>query len=288
MVKFNITNKTTAWNQTHESAGRGDHHVEMIVIHGMALTDPTLIPALWNERAASAHYGIKNDHIELYVAPENTAWHAGVWNINQRSIGIEHLNSTGAPTWDFSNATLSTSINFVATLVQQYHLTVNDIHMHREFSITECPQSLAIPSHWANYLERITEITGDKLIITPKLTPNGTLAPDVIKAMQKVLGQPQDGHINSQPRRDQPLFNGNDQGLEFVPDQQATGSTTIRELQKRLNLSIDGFWGKSTTMALQQRYGIAEPDGIIVPNARVIALLQGQLNTGLEDFSRML
>lgn len=117
MVK--IIDKRNAWNQSHESKGREGRRIEMIVIHGMATTDENHVPKVWNERSASAHYGVKNTTLEMYVAPEDTAWHAANWNINLRSIGVEHLNSTGVPTWEFSAQTLAASVGFIVDLLKQ-------------------------------------------------------------------------------------------------------------------------------------------------------------------------
>ena len=41
------------------------------------------------DRNASAHYFVDEDTIVMSVREQDTAWHAGNWNMNCRSIGIE-------------------------------------------------------------------------------------------------------------------------------------------------------------------------------------------------------
>lgn len=282
-----VIDKRNEWNQSHKSDGRDDHKVEMIVIHGMALTDGSLVPKGWNEREASAHYGVKNKNVEMYVLPENTAWQAGNWNINIRTIGVEHLNSTGAPTWEFSEDTLATSVEFIAQLLKEYGLTVNDVHMHQEFVVTECPQSLATSANWKSYLSRIAKLTGDELNIRKIIVPDGNFSIDLINGIEEALGKTVTGLISSQPISNLPLFNGNNIGFEFVSDDSAKGSDVVRELQKRLNIKVDGFWGVETFKALGRRYE-AESDGSIKLNDPLITKLAAQLNTHLEDFIRQL
>ncbi|GAK30583.1 hypothetical protein WOSG25_040230 [Weissella oryzae SG25] len=280
---MNIIDMRESWGQQWESAGRSDYPIKMIVIHGMATTQADLFPKAWDESGVSAHYGVKDERVELYVAPEDTAWHAGNWSVNLRSIGVEHLNSTGAPTWEFSKATLASSVKFIASLIKKYGLSVNDVHMHQEFTPTECPQSLAKPAAWQAYLKRIAALTGDTVKYETKLAPNGKFSELVIKKMQTVLGLPADGVISSQPLSNQANFD-NDQGFDFVPDAQAQGSATVRVMQKGLGLAVDGFFDSKLVLALQNRYELADNlEGRVTK--KFITNLQAQLNTNLETFT---
>ena len=71
--------------------GREGTAVDRIVIHyivgTLAAADTTFSDP---NSGVSAHYGIGEGEIHQFVDEANTAWHAGDWNFNLRSIGIEH------------------------------------------------------------------------------------------------------------------------------------------------------------------------------------------------------
>jgi hypothetical protein len=128
----------------HYSTGRSGAKVNKIVIHHMAGTNYDIVPSIWQTREASAHYGIgKNGEIRAYVDENNTAWHAGNWNANISSIGIEHCNSTGSPNWGINQATIDASAKLCADIAKRYglgKLVVNkNIFPHSYFSSTACP-----------------------------------------------------------------------------------------------------------------------------------------------------
>lgn len=102
---------------SHYSNGRSGAKVDKIVIHHMATTNYDIVPEIWKTREASAHYGIgKNGEIRAYVDEQNTAWHAGNWNANISSIGIEHCNSTGSLNWGLIKQPLMPVLSFVRIL----------------------------------------------------------------------------------------------------------------------------------------------------------------------------
>lgn len=73
------------------TVGREGKKIKYIIMHwivgNLASCDATFKNA---SRQASAHYGIEDSTIHQYVQDQNTAWHAGNWNTNTESIGIEH------------------------------------------------------------------------------------------------------------------------------------------------------------------------------------------------------
>lgn len=132
---------------SHYTSGRSGAKVDKIVIHHMATTNYDIVPDIWKTREASAHYGIgKNGEIRAYVDEANTAWHAGNWNANISSIGIEHCNSSGAPSWDINQETIDVSAKLCADIAKRYglgKLVVNqNIFPHSYFSATSCPGQL--------------------------------------------------------------------------------------------------------------------------------------------------
>lgn len=96
--------------------------VDMIVIHHAASTSFDSIHQVFAQpgRGASAHYAVgRNNNVDQMVAENKTAWHCGNYPINQRSIGIENVNSSGAPNWDVAAETKNTLVELCADIVRR-------------------------------------------------------------------------------------------------------------------------------------------------------------------------
>lgn len=130
----------------HYTPGRAGNKIKFIVVHhnaGILSVDDCY--NTWQTREASAHYQVETSgRIGQLVLDDNTAWHAGDWNTNLVSIGIEHANSAGANQgWPISSATLENGAHLVASLCKLYGLgrptwKVN-VFPHHYFVGTDCP-----------------------------------------------------------------------------------------------------------------------------------------------------
>jgi len=122
--------------------GRAGIHITDLVLHWM---DGTLADTdaefTGGSRGVSAHYGIQDTTIHQYVHDGDTAWHAGDWNENQRSIGIEH---SAAPGRDATAATIATSVALQVQLCNEYGIDPSHIYPHQRFFNTACPGTLPI------------------------------------------------------------------------------------------------------------------------------------------------
>lgn len=78
----------------------------------------------------SAHYVVDTDRVACIVSPEDTAWHAGDWDTNLRSIGIENH-----PIW--TQARENTLIQLCADLEEEYGSLTYTIHKNHH--PTACP-----------------------------------------------------------------------------------------------------------------------------------------------------
>lgn len=85
----------------------------------------------------SAHYGVENNNVHQYVDEAHTAYHAGVYAINQESIGIEH---SAAPDRPASEATYQSSGKLIAEICKRYNIPLDRQHIqkHSEFKATQC------------------------------------------------------------------------------------------------------------------------------------------------------
>ena len=123
--------------------------VNKIVIHHAATTDFDGIGRTFKTpgRNASAHYGVgRNNNVDQYVSEAHMAWHAGTsnpaTNPNPSSIGIEHVNSSGAPNWSIDEKTFNTSVELVRDIAKRHGLLplkvgVN-LFQHKDFAPTYC------------------------------------------------------------------------------------------------------------------------------------------------------
>jgi N-acetyl-anhydromuramyl-L-alanine amidase AmpD len=92
---------------------------------------------------ASAHYGISDDTVYQWVKEEEVAWHAGVWEVNQRSIGIEHDATI------YKNATeqtYQTSGQLLREICDRHNIPLDREHIikHSEVKPTQCPGTLDV------------------------------------------------------------------------------------------------------------------------------------------------
>lgn len=130
------------------SLGRVDtdgsrNNVELIVIHyivgPLSAADAVFAnPA----KQVSAHYGIGEGQVHQYVQEVNTAWHAGNFTVNTKSIGIEHSADQNRPPDQF---TYDTSIALCTRICRQYRLNPRTaIIPHMQVVATLCPGTVDI------------------------------------------------------------------------------------------------------------------------------------------------
>lgn len=159
----------------HYSKGRQGRRIDKIVLHHNAgnLSVRGCFET-WQTRQASAHYQVQSDGlIGQLVWDGDTAWHAGDWEANLTSIGIEHADVSSDP-WRISDACLENGAHLVAALCVYYKLGHpqwgRNVYGHSHFSPTECPASLA-GNQRAAYMARAgywyDQMSGNKPAPTP-------------------------------------------------------------------------------------------------------------------------
>lgn len=140
----------------HFTSGRSGSKIQHIVIHYNAADGTTEnLWDWWQTRKASAHYQVESSgRIGQLVWDRDTAWHAGNWAENCRSIGIEHANKKDET---ISEACLENGAHLVAALCRLYGLGrpqwgVN-VFPHKRFVSTSCPGQI-YGSQKSAYIER--------------------------------------------------------------------------------------------------------------------------------------
>ncbi|MFK5160512.1 N-acetylmuramoyl-L-alanine amidase [Propionibacterium freudenreichii] len=144
----NLNADVTKLMGVHFTPGREGRTIDKIVIHhngGNLSIDQ--IWNVWQDREASAHYQVETGgRIGQLVNDWDTAWHAGDWDANLTSIGIEHADDSTDP-WHVSDAAIDSGAHLVAALCRAYNLGrpewMHNVFPHSHFSATSCPASLA-------------------------------------------------------------------------------------------------------------------------------------------------
>lgn len=162
---MNITQKPSP-NFTN---GRENKGIQEFIIHWMA-GNLASADAVFQNRArnTSAHYGIEDDKIHQYVDLNNTAYHAGNWNVNQTSIGIEHSAQPGR---DASDATYESSAQLIASIIKSGRVG-KSYRKHSAVVATACPGTVDVD----RISRRVNEILGGSApVITPAPAPTPTI-----------------------------------------------------------------------------------------------------------------
>lgn len=167
----------TQWWSPNFTKGRGGHKINKIVLHHAATTNFNGIGATFQNtsRQTSAHFGVEPGHVCQYVNISDTAWHAGNYTANQESIGIEHVNSTGAPNWDIADGTIQTGAELLANLAKQLgwnHLKIGEnVFYHSFFRQTSCPMKLRDAGLGQKEVDIANSILGTGKVDNPTPTP---------------------------------------------------------------------------------------------------------------------
>lgn len=118
-IPTSCTNKCTL--------GRAGNAVKYVVIHDTEGGWNASVATLQNDPDKSVHYIVGEDgKVAQFVTEETTAWHAGNFSYNQRSVGIEHV---GYATKPFPEAEYAASAKLVDYLLTKYNLPRDREHV---------------------------------------------------------------------------------------------------------------------------------------------------------------
>jgi N-acetyl-anhydromuramyl-L-alanine amidase AmpD len=116
---------------------------------------------------ASAHFIVRasDGEITQLVQVKDIAWHAGVWNYNQRSIGVEHEVTVSNPSgWNttWTTSMLKASAKMARYFADKYSIpktrsTTPGILGHNEIKSTTCPGTLPW-DEWMKYFNGGSDI----------------------------------------------------------------------------------------------------------------------------------
>jgi len=109
------------------TSGRGGAKVEYIVIHDTEGGWDASVSTLQNDPGKSVQYIVGTDgKVAQFVTEETTAWHAGNFHFNQRSVGIEHVGYSTKP---YTEANYAASAKLVDYLAKKYNVPRDRAHI---------------------------------------------------------------------------------------------------------------------------------------------------------------
>lgn len=124
----------TQFNSPNYTPGRNGNSVKYIVVHHWGADGQSFNGVLnWlcrNGGESSAHYVLEAGKVACIVNPDDTAWHAGNWQANLESIGIECRP-------EMSDGDLQTLAELISDIWETYG--VIPIIGHKDIVATACP-----------------------------------------------------------------------------------------------------------------------------------------------------
>jgi hypothetical protein len=228
---------------------RDGHRIRYIVIHDTEGSYDSAITTFQNSNTyTSAHYVIRSNDgaVTQMVHTKDIAWHAGGWNLNTESIGIEHeAFAVDGATW-YTDQMYRSSARLVSYLAARYDIPLDRQHILGHDDVandTGYANSHWDPGpfwDWDRYLKMVREGTypqggGGRLVtIAPKFATNTfpNLTYCAANAPCRTLApQPTNfAFLRTQPRADAPLITdpvigGGSTQISDWSDKAATGRT---------------------------------------------------------------
>jgi hypothetical protein len=163
----------------HFTKGRGGNKIQFVVIH-YNYGDLTVEGCynVWQTREASAHYQVESSgRIGQLVWDDDTAWHAGNFSANQKSIGIEHANQGNSMT----DACIENGAHLCAAVCKYYGLGrpewMVNVFPHCHFIATNCPGPLREGTSYHDKYMKRAQYWYDVMTGAPNKSPDGDKNP---------------------------------------------------------------------------------------------------------------
>ncbi|MFN7146907.1 MAG: N-acetylmuramoyl-L-alanine amidase, partial [Myxococcota bacterium] len=126
-------------NYTNDSRGSGD--IDMVVVHTVQGSYAGCYSWFANpDSSASAHYVVRSSdgQITQMVHEADVAWHAGHWDTNARSVGIEHEGYVSDPgTW-YTDAMYERSAALVVDISARQGVPLDRSHVIGHVEVPGC------------------------------------------------------------------------------------------------------------------------------------------------------
>lgn len=172
----------------HMTRGRS-RAVDHLVIHYTATLASARNNAVYFSRnegqGASAHFFVDDISDEIYqsVAEGDTAWHAGQWAMNCRSIGIEVV-SAGE---DYSEAEVAKTAWLVQALMAKYGIPAANVIRHFDVTGKRCPAPYVDGGKWAALKARLVNGSASDGTSSGGPSSSGTVSGTTAELARRVI-----------------------------------------------------------------------------------------------------
>ncbi|MEU0688864.1 N-acetylmuramoyl-L-alanine amidase [Streptomyces uncialis] len=131
-VDYPTAQSAPASTSNYTASSRPDSYaIDRVIIHVTQETWSDTLAIFQNpSRKVSAHYVVRSEdgHVAQCVRERHIGWHAGNWNHNTRSIGIEHEGWVDQPKY-FTDALYASSAALTAAICTKYGIPRDRRHI---------------------------------------------------------------------------------------------------------------------------------------------------------------
>jgi N-acetylmuramoyl-L-alanine amidase len=100
-------------------------------------------------RNASVHYFVDEDSVVQTVLDTDIAWHAGDWETNKCSIGIEMCSRKDkSGVYYIPDKTINNAQYLVKQLMKKYGIPLNNVIRHYDVTGKKCPAPMVDEAKW--------------------------------------------------------------------------------------------------------------------------------------------
>ncbi|MGY6019104.1 N-acetylmuramoyl-L-alanine amidase [Streptomyces spinosirectus] len=140
------------------SSRPASYPIDYVVIHVTQETYPDALSIFQNPaKQVSIHYLVRSadGHVAQCVREKDIAWHAGNWDYNTRSIGIEHEGWVDQPAY-FTDALFEQSAMLTAAICTKYGLPKDRAHIIGHYEVPGTDHTDPGPNwDWTRYIRLV-------------------------------------------------------------------------------------------------------------------------------------
>ncbi|MEW2163757.1 N-acetylmuramoyl-L-alanine amidase [Streptomyces sp. NPDC007084] len=150
---------TPATSSNYTASNRPEsYRLDYVIIHVTQATYADTLSIFRNPaKKVSAHYVVRSadGHVAQCVRERDVAWHAGNWDYNTRSIGIEHEGWVDKPAY-FTNALYEESARLTAGICDQYGIPKDRSHILGHYQVPGTDHTDPGPNwDWTRYIRLV-------------------------------------------------------------------------------------------------------------------------------------
>lgn len=150
---------TPATSSNYTASDRPQSYdLDYVIIHVTQATYADTLSIFRNPaKKVSAHYVVRSadGHVAQCVRERNVAWHAGNWDYNTRSIGIEHEGWVDKPAY-FTDALYEESAKLTAAICDQYGIPKDRAHILGHYQVPGTDHTDPGPNwDWTRYIRLV-------------------------------------------------------------------------------------------------------------------------------------